>query len=197
MGRMEEGERELELVGKAAAGDDDAFLELVERHGRMVFHLAYRITREHGSAEDIVQETFMRAHRALHRFDGRARFATWLHRIATNAALDALRQRQTHPEVPYETPSGEPHPVPSAEPDPERVARSGDVRLALQRALETLTPLERLAFVLRHFEGRSTAEIAERLGTPSSASRQAVFRAVSKLRRALLPHVEERHGHAS
>ena len=197
MGWMEAGELELELVREAAAGDEDAFRTLVDRHGRMVFHLAYRITREHAAAEDVAQETFMRAHRALHRFDGRASFATWLHRIATNASLDALRKGHARQEVPYDTTLGELHPVPSAEPDPVRRARSSDVRAALERAIATLSPVERLAFVLRHFEGRSTAEIAERLGTHSSASRQAVFRAVSKLRRALSPHLEEHHGQAS
>ena len=193
MGRMEAGEPELELVKRAAGGDEDAFRVLVDRHGRMVFHLACRITRDRSGAEDIVQETFLRAHRALHRFDGRAGFATWLHRIATNVALDALRQGRTRQEVPYDTTLGELHPVPSGEPDPERRARSGDVRVALAAALATLTPAERLAFVLRHFEGCSTAEIGERLGTGAIATRQSVFRAVSKLRRALSPHVEEPH----
>lgn len=196
---MEGGERELELevVRRAAAGDEDAFRTLVDRHGRMVFQLAYRITREHAGAEDIVQETFLRAHRALHRFDGRASFATWLHRIATNASLDALRQARTRHEVPYDPAPGELDPVSSGEPDPERRARSADVRAALGEAIGTLTPAERLAFVLRHFEGCSTAEIGERLGTGSIATRQAVFRAVSKLRRALLPLVEEPHGQSS
>jgi RNA polymerase sigma-70 factor (ECF subfamily) len=194
---MEEGELELELVAKAAAGDHDAFRVLVERHGRMLFRVAYRITGERTSAEDVVQETFMRAHRALHRFDGRARFATWIHRIATNAALDATRQRRVRQEVAYETESGETQPAPSAAPDPERMAASGDLRRALQRAMASLTPLERLAFVLRHYEGRNTAEIAEQLGLRANASRQAVFRAVSKLRHALSPLIEEHHGHPS
>ena len=194
---MEAGEPELELVRRAAGGDEDAFRTLVDRHGRRVFRLACRITREPSAAEDIVQETFMRAHRALHRFDGRASFATWLHRIATNASLDALRQGRSRHEVPYDSTLGELDPMPSAEPDPERQARSSDVRAALAGAIATLTPNERLAFVLRHFEGCSTAEIGERLGTGSIATRQAVFRAVSKLRRALSPFVEEPHEHAS
>jgi RNA polymerase sigma-70 factor (ECF subfamily) len=190
MVRMEEGELELELVRKAAAGDDDAFRKLVERHGRMVFQLAYRITGERASAEDVVQETFMKTHRALHRFDGRARFATWLHRIATNCALDSARQRHGRQEVAYE--ATVPDPAPSHEPGPERVAKSGDVRRTLLRAMATLTPVERSAFVLRHYEGRHTVEIGELLGLGSSATRQAVFRAVRKLRQALAPLVEER-----
>jgi RNA polymerase sigma-70 factor (ECF subfamily) len=194
---MEGGELELETVRRAAAGDEDAFRSLVERHARRIFQLAHRIVRDHAAAEDVVQETFMRAHRALHRFDGRASFATWLHRIATNVALDALRAGRTRQEVPFDTPAGDLLPIPTAEPDPERRARSGDVRAALQEAIASLSPAERLAFVLRHFEGCSTAEIGERLGVGSIATRQAVFRAVAKLRRALAAHVEEAHGHAS
>jgi RNA polymerase sigma-70 factor (ECF subfamily) len=139
----------------------------------------------------------MRAHRALHRFDGRASFATWLHRIATNAALDSLRKGRLRHEVPFDPTLDELRPVPSAEPDPERRARSGDVRAALREAIADLSPAERVAFVLRHFEGCSTAEIGERLGIGAIATRQAVFRAVSKLRRALSRHVEEAHGQAS
>jgi len=192
MERMEEGDLELELVGRAAAGDEDAFRTLVDRHGRMVFNLAYRITTDRAAAEDVVQETFLRAYRALHRFDGRASFGTWIHRIAMNASLDTLRQSRTRREVAYETEEGAVEPAPSPEPSPERVAASGDLRRALGRAMATLTEVERVAFVLRHYEGRSTVEIGERLGLQSNATRQAVFRAVRKLRLALSPFVRER-----
>jgi len=192
MVRMEEGALELELVGRAAAGDEDAFRTLVDRHGRMVFNVAYRITGERTHAEDVVQETFLRAYRALHRFDGRAGFGTWLHRIAMNASLDTLRQTRTRREVAYETEAGVLDPAPSPEPGPERVAASGDLRRALGRAMATLSDVERVAFVLRHYEGRSTAEIGEHLGLQSSATRQAVFRAVRKLRLALGSLAQER-----
>jgi RNA polymerase sigma-70 factor (ECF subfamily) len=184
---MEGGE--LELVRRAAAGDDDAFRVLVERHGARVMSLAFRITADRSTAEDVVQETFMRAHRALHRFDARAQFSTWIHRIATNAALDVTRQRRTRREVAYEDPAAA-DPAPSAEPGPERLAESGDLRRALHRAMTSLTLVERAAFVLRHYEGKSTDEIGERLGLQASATRQAVFRAVRKLRQSLAPFVE-------
>ena len=191
MERMEEGNLELELVGRAAAGDEGAFRTLVDRHARMVFNLAYRITTDRPSAEDVVQETFLRAYRALHRFDGRAAFSTWLHRIAMNASLDHVRQRKVRAEVAYEAESAALAPA-TPEPGPERLAVSSDLRRALQRAMQGLTDLERAAFVLRHYEGRSTAEIGEQLGLESSATRQAVFRAVRKLRLALAPFVHER-----
>src|SRR4029079_6665685 len=94
-GAMQAGRRGREVWGRAAAGDEGAFRTLVERHGRMVFNLAYRITAERTSAEDVVQETFLRAYRALDRFDGRAAFSTWIHRIAMNASLDHVRLRKT------------------------------------------------------------------------------------------------------
>ena len=189
---MEAGDLELDLVGRATAGDEDAFRTLVDRHGRMVFNLAYRITTDRAHAEDVVQETFLRAYRALDRFDGRAGFGTWLHRIAMNASLDTLRQAKTRREVAYENEEGVLDPAPSREPGPERVAESSDLRRALSHAMKTLTEIERAAFVLRHYEGRSTVEIGERLGLQSSATRQAVFRAVRKLRLALAPFVQER-----
>ena len=67
---------------------------LVERHSRELFRLAYRLTGRQENAEDVVQETFLKAYRALHRFDSRSRFSTWLYRIATNTAMDLLRRAQ-------------------------------------------------------------------------------------------------------
>ena len=76
------------IVLQVRAGDIDAFRGLVERHSRKVFHLAFRMTGNEHDAEDIVQETFMKAFRQLSRFESRASFGTWLHRIAANCALD-------------------------------------------------------------------------------------------------------------
>jgi RNA polymerase sigma-70 factor (ECF subfamily) len=184
-------ESELELVARAAGGDEEAFRTVVHRHSRRLYELAYRITRERARAEDVVQETFMKAYRALHRFDGRASLASWLHRIAVNTALDASRQRRVRAEVAGEAASLATESAADPEPGPERLAGSRDLRRALQRAMTALTPLERVAFVLRHHEGCSTEEIGAQLGLASSASRQAVFRAVRKLRAALAPWVEE------
>lgn len=189
MKRMEE--RELDAVRRAQAGDQDAFRTLVELHGRKVFGLAYRITREEASAEDVVQETFIKAHRALRTYDGRAAFGTWLYRIAANAAIETVRRRnrRTAHEAPFAAdgpPDGAERGA-SSEPGPERRAAGGEARRAVRAAMSELTTLERAAFVLRHYEGRSTAEISAVLGLAPGASRHAVFRAVKKLRRALQP----------
>lgn len=171
------------LVQQARQGDADAFRGLVERHGARVFRLAWRITGDEALAEDAVQETFLRAWRSLHRFDARASFRTWLHRIAANTAIEVMRKKR--PETRLE----EPEPVPSGEPGPERAVLSQEVQRTVRATLGELSPMERTAFVLRHFEGRPIAEICRHLGLRESAGKQAIFRAVRKLRRALEPLV--------
>jgi RNA polymerase sigma-70 factor, ECF subfamily len=173
------------LVQQAQEGDADAFRGLVERHSARIFRLAWRITGDEALAEDAVQETFLRAYRSLPRFDARSRFGTWLHRIAVNTAIEAMRKNRTRPETILE----DPEPLPSPEPGPERAALSQEIQRSVRTALGELSPMERTAFVLRHFEGRPLAEICRHLGLRESAGKQAIFRAVRKLRRVLEPLV--------
>ncbi|HEY7214422.1 MAG TPA: sigma-70 family RNA polymerase sigma factor [Thermoanaerobaculia bacterium] len=180
------------VVERAREGDADAFRELVESYSAKLFRLAWRITGDEQSAEDAVQETFLRAYRSLDRFDARSQFGTWLHRIAVNAALDLARKQQRHrdrrEDWPEETAGDEP--LPSRDPGPDRIALSLEVERAVRSGMAELSPMERTAFVLRHFEGRSIAEICEQLGLGASAGKQAIFRAVKKLRRVLEPLVQ-------
>ena len=88
------------VVARARSGDADAFRLLVERHSRPLFRLAYRMTGNESDAEDVVQETLLRAYRQLGKFDERASFGTWLYRIATNYALDLLRAQSRRREQP-------------------------------------------------------------------------------------------------
>ena len=82
---------DLAAVARVRAGDEDGFRLLVERHGRSVFRLAYRMTGNEHDAEDVVQETFLRAYKQINRYESRASFGTWLYRIAANYALDLMR----------------------------------------------------------------------------------------------------------
>src|SRR5216117_1599500 len=82
------------VLARARQGDSDAFLALVERHSRTVFRLAFRMTGNEQDAEDVVQETFLRAYRQLGRFESRANFGTWLYRIAANCSVDLMRAKQ-------------------------------------------------------------------------------------------------------
>src|ERR1700677_2833664 len=85
-------------------GDPDAFRVLVDRHSRAVYRLAWRMTANSHEAEDIVQETFLRAYKQLKRFDGRAAFGTWIHRIAVNCSLDLIRARKRRQETTVDAP---------------------------------------------------------------------------------------------
>ena len=176
---------ETSVVERARTGDANAFRELVESYSPKLFRLAYRITGDEQTAEDAVQEAFLRAYRSLSRFDARSQFGTWLHRIAVNASLELVRKQQRHPSRREE----EQEPLPSSEPGPDRIALSLEVERAVNAALGELSPMERTAFVLRHYEERSIAEICDQLGLGVSAGKQAVFRAVKKLRRVLEPLV--------
>jgi len=180
---------ELAAIEQVRAGDGEAFRLLVERYGRTVFRLTYRMTGNEQDAEDMVQETFLRAYRQIHSYDARAGFGTWLFRIATNCTLDLLRKRGVRRES--QEPGGDDG-TPRAEfassaPSPERLAISAQIRRRLRVALAQLSPAERAAFILRHFEGVPMVEISRALGHSNSAARQSVFRAAAKLRRALAP----------
>jgi RNA polymerase sigma-70 factor (ECF subfamily) len=175
-------------VARVKAGDGDAYRALVDRHSRSVFRLAYRMTGNEQDAEDVVQETFLRAYRQLHRYEARASFGTWLYRIAANYSLDLVRSRKRHPQVELE-PAEAPFEAPSGAPGPDRLLLGDEVQKTVASTLEQLSQQERTAFVLRHFEGQSIDEIASALGLSGNAAKHSIFRAVQKLRRALEPLV--------
>jgi len=179
-------------VALARDGDSDAFRGLVERHSRAVFRLAHRMTGNPQDAEDVVQETFLKAYRQLGRFESRANFGTWLHRICVNCSIDLIRSRK-HQETGHDAADldlldgGDDQRV---DPSPERLMLSTEVQEKVSRAMEGLTAMERAAFVLRHFEGQSIDEISRALGLKANAAKHSIFRAVRKMRLALEPFVE-------
>ncbi|HLI86454.1 MAG TPA: sigma-70 family RNA polymerase sigma factor [Bryobacteraceae bacterium] len=192
----EQAEIERVEIEKARGGDSEAFRLLVERHSRALFRLGFRMTGNESDAEDVVQETFLKAYRQLGSFDGRAGFGTWLYRIAANCALDLVRARQRRGEQRFEGPAGAGveakaplEAIASAEPAPDRLAMSGEVRERLAQAMNGLSAAERAAFVLRHFEGMCIEDVGRALGCQTGAAKHSVFRAVQKLRRALEPLV--------
>jgi RNA polymerase sigma-70 factor, ECF subfamily len=179
-------------VALARDGDSEAFRALVDRHSRAVYRLAHRMTGNPQDAEDVVQETFLKAYRQLGRFESRANFSTWLHRIAVNCSIDLIRGRKHqeagHDAADLETLDGvDDHRV---DPSPERLMLSTEVQERVGRAMDELTAMERAAFVLRHFEGQSIEEISAALGLKANAAKHSIFRAVRKMRLALEPFVE-------
>ena len=183
---------DLAFVAKARGGDTDAFRVLVERHSRPLFRLAFRMTGNQQDAEDVVQDSFLRAYRQLGKFDERASFGTWLYRIAVNCSLDLVRSRKRRSEHMAPVDSEMEDPVlslPAQDPTPDRLAMSGEVRERVAEAMNELSASERTAFVLRHFEGMCIEDVSQVLGCQPGAAKHSVFRAVQKLRRALEPLV--------
>lgn len=176
-------ESEAAALARARSGDGDAFRVLVERYGRSVFRLAYRLTGNEQDAEDVVQETFLRAYKQLERYDGRASFHTWIYRIASNYAFDLLRARRKS-----EPP--EPNGLVSKDAAPDRQMLASQISERLRMAMDQLSEQERSAFVLRHYEGLSIGEIGGMLGIAESATKNSIFRAVQKLRQWLEPFQE-------
>jgi len=175
-------------VTRARTGDTDAYRVLVERHGRSLFRLAFRMTGNEQDAEDVVQESFLRAYRRLSQFDDRASFGTWLYRIAANCSIDLMRTKGQKAQQMVETDVEDPVlALRSSDPSPERSALSAEVRDRVAEAMNELSPVERSAFVLRHFEGMRLEEVGRALGCQTNAAKHSVFRAVQKLRRALEP----------
>jgi RNA polymerase sigma-70 factor (ECF subfamily) len=150
------------------------------------------MTGNQQDAEDVVQESFLRAYRQLANFDERASFGTWLYRIVTNCSLDVVRARKRRSEhfAPVDDDADDPiQDVPARDPNPERTALSSEVRQRVADAMKDLSETERTAFVLRHYEGMRIEEVSRILECQPGAAKHSVFRAVQKLRRALEPVV--------
>ena len=167
---------ELALVRAAQRGEDEAFGALVRLNHRRAYAVARAIVGTHEDAEDVVQETFLHAHKALGRFRPDQGFGAWLHRIAANAALDLLRRRK----------------VRAAEPIPDSVAlpfrdpaESAELRGRLEAGLARLGERQRAVIVLHDVEGFRHAEIGEMLGIPEGTARSDLHHARRLMRQAL------------
>ena len=178
-------------VARAMAGDEDAFRVLVERHSRGVFRLAYRMTGSAEDAEDVVQETFVRAYRQLARFEARANFGTWLYRIGFNCSIDHLRTRN-HRETRQPLDALDRLAPAASGPTSEDLVFAGEIGERVQRALNALSEQERAAFLMRHYHGCSIDEICHALGLRTNAAKHSIFRAVKKMRTELQPLVRMR-----
>jgi RNA polymerase sigma-70 factor (ECF subfamily) len=146
------------------------------------------MTGNEQDAEEVVQESFLRAYKKIDDFESRANFGTWLYKIASNCCLDLLAKRkgqQSH--ISLQGDEGEEIPLPTPQPGPERMLLSAELKAKLDEAMKSLTPPERVAFVMRHFEGSSIEEIGNTLSITNGSAKNAVFRAVQKIRSVMGP----------
>ncbi|MGD0295771.1 MAG: sigma-70 family RNA polymerase sigma factor [Bryobacteraceae bacterium] len=178
------------LVAKAREGDLAAFNELVNSYSRKIFRLAKHITQNDEDAEDVLQETFLKAFEHLGDFQGQSKFYTWIVRIAVNESLMKLRKRKSDRSVPLDEPvdTGEDTVVREIavwDENPEQKYSREELGQILDEAVQGLRPAFRTVFVLRDIEELSTEEAAEALGISVPAVKSRLLRARLQLREKL------------
>src|SRR5689334_16924676 len=184
------------IVAEAQTGNRAAFEELVRRYDRDVLRLALNLMKRPEDARDVYQEAFLKVYRNLHRFRFECSFYTWLYRIVTNVCLDHLRRRQARPE----DQAPEIHPNRMEEGprdffdyqkehrptlDPERTLIGKEIQSRISRAMERLSPRERVVFEMKHYQGLKLRAIGDALGTTEETVKNSLFRATRKLRNEL------------
>jgi len=178
---------DLEIVARVKAGEGALFELLMRRYNQRLYRVARGIVKDDAEAEDVMQQAYVSAYTHLGQFAERARFSTWLTRIAVYEALGRLRRRERLLEIDAMSEKGDPRAVlASRDQDPEQEAMTGELRAALERSLDSIPEIYRTAFVLREVEGLSTAETAECLDASEDVVKTRLHRARVLLRRALM-----------
>ena len=177
---------DLLLVTAIGNGDDDAFTRLVERYQRPLYWLAYDILLDADEARDVVQETFVRVHAALHRYDRKRSFVNWIYRIARNLAIDVFRRRArraTHVEDLGHVGDESARTSPRRR-SPVDGAQGADVQAQVHAVLAALPPDYRVALTLREMHGMTPREIADVTDTSYATARWRLHRARALFRKA-------------
>ena len=180
--RLTSAEEDSQLVLRVRAGDHTALDELIQRHYKNVFNLAYRLANDYDDAQDIVQDVFIRVHHALPHFRGEANFSTWLYRIVKNVFLDErkkqrIRSHSSLEEMMELEDSSVSRQVEDPKPGPDWAVERQERADVVQRAVMTLPANQRLMIALYHFQHRSYEEIAEVMGLPIGTVKSRLNRA--------------------
>jgi len=177
-----------ELVRKSQLGDKSAFEQLVIRHQDLVFSLAYKLTGNREMANDVAQEAFIRAWKAIEKFRGDSTFSTWIYRITVNTAWTLRKKAKKHNTLNIDD-TYEPIVIDEKK-DPELVAINSDLSSVLINALDKIPIEQRIIVELKNIEGRSHKEIADYLDISVTAAKVRLHRAHQKLRQ-ILEEVEQ------
>jgi len=187
-----QAETDEQLVRKSQQDDERAFGELVSRYESKVYSLALKMVRNPEDAEDVLQDTFLRAYRGIKSFKGNSTFSTWIYRITANSALMRLRKRQL-PTVSIDDADEREAPINIADwaPGPVEQILNQETQAAMTEAIEALPPEFRQVFVLRDIEELSNAEVAEILDLSVAAVKSRLHRARLKVRNRLATYFTE------
>lgn len=194
--RVSEADAEAALVNQARSGDRNAFSSLVSGQRKTLYRLVRRITRNHEDAEDAVQDAVLKAHANLSKFQGRARFSTWISRIAINEALMKRRKNERKKQVPLEVLVQTQEFIvrfPELErrgDDPEALYARMEVREMMLQAARSLLPMYQAVFVLARVSGCTNQETADELELPVATVKARLHRACKQLREKLPPICE-------
>lgn len=196
------GDADFQLVQRTVAGDQKAYELLVIKYQRRIERLIGRMVRDVDLVEDIAQETFIRAYRALHQFRGEAQFYTWLYRIAVNTAKKALVDMKRDPTVPEaalrasddDDETYRPGNEPISEESPDTILAAKEIAAAVNAAMEALPNELRQAVTLREIEGLSYEEIAEVMNCPIGTVRSRIFRAREAISARVKPLLDNQSG---
>ncbi len=186
---------EADQVRDARSGDPAAFDILVKRHQERIYMISYHMLRNHDDALDVVQDSFLRAWKALDRFDGKASFSSWITRIATNASIDVIRRRQSRPASDIDAQSLQP--AAGSRTTPSQAAKPGtgmdlaQMRARYDQALLTLSPEHRAVLVLKEVDELSYHEIADAVGCSMGTVMSRLFYARKKMQSELKDIYEE------
>jgi RNA polymerase sigma-70 factor, ECF subfamily len=190
------------LVLATQAGDSAALEQLVTRYDRKLFRIAYGVLRNHDDAQDVVQETFVKAFKNLKQFRADSKFSTWLYRVAVNQCLMELRKKhntsRVDDSIDYSEEGQLPIDLADWRPNPEEQYKQSELRDLLSRCLQELRPALRVVFIMRDIEGQPLEEVAEALDLTLSAVKTRSRRARLYLRERLSLHfrkdLEQRTG---
>lgn len=177
------------LVRRVCAGEATCFEVLMRRHNERVYRTVRAVLGDDADVEDVMQQAYISAYQHLGGFQGRARFSTWLTRIAINEAYARLRKRHRVEPAPWEDEATLAHEPEAAGPTPEQIASRGEMQQLLERAVDALSVPNRTVFVLRAIEGLSTAETAECLKISEDAVKTRLHRANDALRQWLAAQI--------
>jgi len=186
--------QELQLIQQAQAGDTRAFDQLIRRHDRRILQITYSILGNLQDAQDIYQETFLKAYSNISTFRFESELSTWLSRIAVNLAITYRKRRQLHQFLSFdsgpEKAEGKRQLETAIENHPENSLLSRELRQKIESSLDHLSPQQRTIFVLKHFHGYKIKEIAELLSCTEGTIKNQLFRAIQKVKQYLTPYLQ-------